>query len=148
MKKHFRPTGSTAILIIISIIGFIIPFLIDDKPHRIVFFIFGPIIFIFGFYMLLFTGITFYNDNVKIKLNLYLEEKPNSYTLFKPIFLEYKNINRIDYGDFKYKGTRISLVRIELKYNNKPLMVNIQIYGRKKRKKIIELFNSICIKDI
>ena len=55
----------------------------------------------------------------------------------------YKDINRIDYHCYKDKNSKMNVVKIELKDNNKILTININGYTRVQREQIKMYFNNI-----
>ena len=145
MKKKFTPFKIAIILSVILLFG-LLYFILTFKSQELamnVFVIMLLIILFFGIIYVLLTNIQFYKD--KVILNLYIYTEHNNYKMkfLKGPVIYYKDINRIDYHCNKDNNSKMNVVKIELKDNNKVLTININGYTRLQREQIKMYFNNI-----
>ena len=74
---------------------------------------------------------------------IYTEHNEYKNKFVKGPVIYYDNINRIDYQYYKDKRASMNIVKIELKDNNKNLIININAYTKSQQNQIKWYFNNI-----
>ena len=145
MKKKFIPFKIVIMLTIIFIIGVLYTILAFNEQElniKIVLIVLYVLLFL-GIIYTMFMNIQFEKDKVIINMYIYTEHNEYKNKFVKGPVIYYDNINRIDYQYYKDKRASMNIVKIELKDNNKNLIININAYTKSQQNQIKWYFNNI-----
>jgi len=147
MKKKYFPIKAIIVLMIIFILGFLFAIISfnDLSLFEKIMIVICDIIILIGIVLLLFTYIEFDDEKVYLKLKTYSNYNELKAKILKGPKIFYKDINRIDYDDYKSKNGSMNIVKIELKDNNKTVAININGFTKFQRAKIKKQLNDIFV---
>jgi flagellar basal body-associated protein FliL len=130
------------IIFIIGVLYTILAFNEQELYINIVLIVLYVLLFL-GIIYTMFMNIQFEKDKVIINMYIYTEHNEYKNKFVKGPVIYYDNINRIDYQYYKDKRASMNIVKIELKDNNKNLIININAYTKSQQNQIKWYFNNI-----